>query len=55
MAVSFAQAENIYAHLLDCSMPCDEPWPEDHLKMRFGLGEDGEDFQRSEDLGFPDC
>ena len=28
-----AQAENIYARLLDRSMPCDEPWPEERLAL----------------------
>lgn len=28
-----ARAENIYARLLDRSMPCDEPWGEDRLAL----------------------
>ena len=28
-----AQVENIYARLLDRSMPCDEPWPEERLAL----------------------
>ena len=38
-----AQAENIYARLLDRSMPCDEPWPEEHLAL----------FKRWMDEGMP--
>ncbi len=26
-----AQAQNIYARLLDESMPCDKPWPQDRI------------------------
>lgn len=28
-----AQAENIYARLLDGSMPCDGAWPEDRISL----------------------
>ncbi len=28
-----AQAENIYARLLDGSMPCDGAWPQDRLAL----------------------
>ncbi len=28
-----AQAENIYARLLDGSMPCDGAWPEDRVAL----------------------
>lgn len=28
-----AQAQNIYARLEDRSMPCDAPWPEEHLAL----------------------
>ena len=26
-----AQAEAIYSRLVDGSMPCDDPWPNDHI------------------------
>ena len=26
-------AENIYARVLDGSMPCDEPWPKDRIAL----------------------
>ena len=28
-----AQAQNIYARVLDGSMPCDEPWPKDRIAL----------------------
>jgi hypothetical protein len=28
-----AEAENIYARVLDGSMPCDEPWPKDRIAL----------------------
>ena len=28
-----AQAEEIYARVLDGSMPCDEPWPKDRTAL----------------------
>lgn len=28
-----AQAEEIYARVLDGSMPCDEPWPRDRIAL----------------------
>lgn len=28
-----AQAEEIYARVLDGSMPCDEPWPKDRIAL----------------------
>lgn len=28
-----AQATNIHARLLDKSMPCDEPWPDDRIAL----------------------
>lgn len=28
-----AQAQNIYARVLDQSMPCDEPWPKDRIAL----------------------
>ena len=28
-----AQAQNIYARVLDQSMPCDEPWPKERIAL----------------------
>jgi hypothetical protein len=28
-----AQAEEIYARVLDGTMPCDEPWPKDQIAL----------------------
>ncbi len=37
-----AQAENIYARLLDKSMPCDEPWPDERIALFKQWRDEGE-------------